>query len=86
MVVDGRRRYFSARNGLKRKDSAAREEIEKPRALDAIADDVEERLTGALGRGPDQARRNWNAAAAECAASDAERGHYCSAAPVVPMK
>ena len=68
-----RSRRRAARDGFEREDAAAGEEVEEVRAGDARADDVEERLPGALGGGADIVRRNGNAAAAERACGDAER-------------
>ena len=86
IVVDGCGRYGAARIGLKGKNPAAREEIEESRALDAIADDVEKRLSRTLGSRTEVAGWNGNTAAAERAGGHTQGCHYCCAAPVVPMK
>lgn len=52
-------------------------------AVDPRADDVEERLTRALGGGADVVRRDGDAAAAKRAGRDAE-GVYLAA--LLPMK
>jgi hypothetical protein len=69
------RRRRAARQRLEREDAAAGEEIEKVRAVDAIADDVEVRLPRALGRRTNAFALDWNSAAAKGAGCDSDDGH-----------
>ena len=85
ILLDRRRRGRAARDRFEREDAAAGEEIEKVRAVDARAGDVEKGHARALGGRPRLARRNGNAAPAQCAGGDAQRVQRL-AAPGVPMK